>query len=66
MLLGSAEGHEVERDFGLEVAGILRELGQVWPRMIRNHKAKRLLLAKHLHELRRVQQNTVSEHAASL
>ena len=32
-----SDAHEVE-SFGVEVAGILRELDQVWPRMIRNHK----------------------------
>ncbi|CAJ1329871.1 unnamed protein product [Effrenium voratum] len=61
LLLGTAEGKDlhVAQAFGPEVAAMLAALEAPWPRMVKDLKAKRILLGKHLHELRKLQLGTI-------
>ncbi|CAK9076869.1 unnamed protein product [Durusdinium trenchii] len=61
VLLGSVDEHSITASqFGGEVASILAELNAHWPRIVKNHKAKRIYLGKHLYELRKLQIGTMS------
>ncbi|OLP98542.1 Isocitrate dehydrogenase [NADP] 2 [Symbiodinium microadriaticum] len=62
LLLGTANGHDrvIAKEFGNEVASILRGLDAPFPSVATNAKANRIRLGKHLHELRKLQWGTLS------
>ncbi|CAE7383323.1 hddc3 [Symbiodinium natans] len=62
LLLGTANGHDrvIAKEFGNEVADILRGLDATFPSVESNPKANRVCLGKRLHELRKLQWGTLA------